>query len=395
MSPVSVTGVAAVGYGATPYYKRGTSPHAERKLLLMAIDEAAQMAGISVADIDGFVSYGADLQDGPRLTGPLGTKELRWSSLVWGGGGGGSAGAIAQAESAILSGHAETVVVYRATAESSSGRLSSAVSQGVFGLQYRAHGIDAPAQALALRTQRMLEHHGLGRGPLEAVARASYFHAQRTPGAVGAGTDLTAERYASSRWIVEPLRLFDSSRENDAAAAIIFTSAERARKLTDRPVYVLGAAYGAQGPRWGELDENHEPYTASSQASAGRRLWQRTGLSPDDVDVVQLYVNFTGPAVSALIDLGFCTYETADELLTFENLVAPSGRLPVNTSGGDLAEGFLHGMGNAVEAVRQLRGESSNPVPDARVCLISGGPISELSSVALFGTEPLDTSGST
>lgn len=107
------TGVAVVGYGATEYYKRGKSPHAERKLLLMAIDEAARMAGIDAADIDGFVSYGADLQDGPRVTGPWGTKELRWSSLVWGGGAGGSSAAIAHAEAAIRSGHAETMVVYR------------------------------------------------------------------------------------------------------------------------------------------------------------------------------------------------------------------------------------------------------------------------------------------
>jgi len=385
----AVGGVAAVGYGSTPYYKRGQSPHAERKLLLMAIDEAARMAGIDAADIDGFVSYGADLEDGPRLTGPLGTKELRWSSLVWGGGGGGSAGAIAQAEAAILSGQAETVVVYRATAESTSGRLSSAVIQGVFGAQYRAHGIDSPVQALALRTQRILEGQGVPRSALRAVARASYHHARNNPGAVGRDVELTDELYDESRLVVDPVRLFDSSRENDAAAAIIFTSAERARDLTDRPVYLLASAYGADGPRWGEMDENHEPYTASSQSSAGRRVWARTGLGPADIDVMQLYVNFTGPPVSAMIDLGFCTVETAGEFLTFENLIAPNGVLPINTSGGDMAEGFLHGMGNAVEAVRQLRGESSNPVPGARTCLVSGGPISELSSVALFATEPL------
>jgi acetyl-CoA acetyltransferase len=381
---MKVGGVAAVGFGATPYFKRGQSPHAERKLLLMAIDDAAKMAGIDVADIDGFVSYGADKQDGPRLTGPLGTKELRWSSLVWGGGGGGSAGAIAQAEAAILSGAADVVVAYRATAESSSGRLSAAVVQGVFGAAYRVHGIDSPAQCLAMRAQRLLEGDGVDPATMRAIARASYYHGNRNPGAAGAAADLTEERYDESRWIAEPLRLFDSSRENDAAAAIIFTSAERAAELTDKPVYLLGAACGALGPRWGELDENHEPYPDSTQGSSARRVFDRTGLGPEDVDVVQLYVNFTGPAVSAMIDLGFCTAESAGELLTFENLIAPDGKLPINTAGGDMADGFLHGMGNAVEAVRQLRGESPNPVPGAEVCLVSGGPISELSSVALF-----------
>lgn len=381
------TGVACVGIGQTPYYKRGTAPDAERKLVLKAIDEAAADAGIDPADIDGFASYGADVQEGVRLTGPLGTKELRWSSLVWGGGGGGSAGAIAMAESAILSGHADTVVVYRASAESSSGRLAQAVSAGVFNPHYVANGVDAPAQALGLRTQRLLEADGVAPSALRAIARACYHHAGANPGAVGRDVELTDEKYLDSRWIAEPLRLFDSSRENDAAAAMILTSAERARDLTDRPVHLLASAVGADGPRWGELDENHEPYTASGQAGVGRRIWERAGVGPADVDVVQLYVNFTGPAVSALIDLGFCNAENAGEVLTFENLIAPHGKLPINTGGGDIAEGFLHGMGNALEAVRQLRGDSGNPVPGAQFCLVSGGPISELSSAALFSVE--------
>jgi acetyl-CoA acetyltransferase len=376
--------VAVAGIGDTGYYRRGHSPHAERKLVLQAIDEAARDAGLDASDIDGFVSYGADVQEGTRLTGPLGTRELRWSSLVWGGGGGGSAGAIAMAESAILSGHASTVAVYRATAESSSGRLLRAVSAGVFGPHYLAHGIDSPAQVLGLRTRRLLEADGVPVSALRAIAQACYHHAGRNPGAAGRDVSLTDETYDSARWVVEPLRLFDSSRENDAAAAMILTSADRARDLCEHPVYLLGAELGAPGPRWGELDENHQPYTASAQSALAERLWARTGLRPNDVDAVQLYVNFTGPAVAALIDLGFCTAATAGKVLTFENLIAPDGRLPINTGGGDIAEGFLHGMGNAIEAVRQLRGESANPVPGAEVCLVSGGPISELSSAALL-----------
>ena len=379
-------GVAAVGIGQTPYYKRGTSPDLERKLLLRAIDEAAADAGVAASDIDGFASYGADVQEGVRLTGPLGTRELRWTSLVWGGGGGGSAGAIAMAESAILSGHADTVVVYRATAESSSGRLLRAVSAGAFSPHYLANGIDSPAQVLALRSQRLLEHDGVPVSALKAIAQACYYHANNNPMAVGHDVALDDDKYSSSRWITEPLRLYDSSRENDAAAAIIFTSAERARDLTDKPVYLLAAELGADGPRSGELDENQEPYNSSSQVAVGRRIWARSGATPADIDVLQLYVNFTAPAIASLIDLGFCTAQTAAELLTFENLIAPDGRLPINTSGGDMADGFLHGMGNAVEGVRQLLGRSTNPVPDAKLCLVSGGPMSELSSAALFST---------
>jgi acetyl-CoA acetyltransferase len=95
----------------------------------------------------------------------------------------------------------------------------------------------------------------------------------------------------------------------------------------------------------------------------------------------------TGMGVAALIDHGFCTPETAAEVLTLKNLTAPDGRLPVNTSGGNLAEGFIHGMSLVSEAVRQIRGTSSNQVPGAGLSLMTGGPGDPLVSSALFATE--------
>ena len=106
------------------------------------------------------------------------------------------------------------------------------------------------------------------------------------------------------------------------------------------------------------LDENHARSPSGFRAVA-RRLWAESGYGPEDVDVAQVYQNMTGMGVAAIIDHGFCTAEEAGELLTFENLIAPDGRLPVNTSGGDIAEGFVHGMGLVTEAVRQIRGTSA------------------------------------
>jgi acetyl-CoA acetyltransferase len=115
-------------------------------------------------------------------------------------------------------------------------------------------------------------------------------------------------------------------------------------------------------------------------------MWAESRYGPQDVDVLQVYQNMTGMGVGALIDHGFCTFENAGEVLTFENLIAPSGGLPMNTSGGDLAEGFIHGMGLVAEAVRQLRGESTNQVPGAKLSLMTGGPGDTMSSTALLGT---------
>lgn len=377
--------VAVVGVGETPYYKRGTSPDAERKLCLKAIVAACEDAGIDPRDVDGFSSFGADENEGPRLTAGLGTRELRWSTMIWGGGGGGTAGAIATAASAIIAGQAETVVVYRASAESSSGRLLNAVSEGYFGLNYLVHGSNSPAQALALYSQRQIEHDGVAPSAIRALTLASYHHAQNNPRASAFGRPLDEATYDNARMVAEPYRLYDCSRENDAAAAIVLTSAERAADLTEKPAYLLGAAFGS-GPRWGELDGNHDPISSGGFREVAARMWAQSGYGPADVDVAQVYLNFTAPGVAALIDHGFCTAEETAEKLTLENLTAPRGWLPVNTAGGDIAEGFVHGMGNTIEAVRQLRGESPNQVPGAKLSLLTGGPMAELVSSALFGT---------
>src|SRR5207302_4813997 len=171
----------------------------------------------------------------------------------------------------------------------------------------------------------------------------------------------------------EPSRLYECSRENDGGVAVIMTSAERAADLADRPAYVLSAPTGAAAG-WGPLDENHRPYASSGFEAVARRLWRESGYGPGDVDVAQIYENATGMGVGAILDHGFCTTEAAGEFITFENLIAPDGRLPVNTSGGNLAEGFVHGMSLVTEAVRQIRGTSVNQVPGARLSLMTGGP---------------------
>lgn len=378
--------VAVVGIGQTPYYKRGTAPHAERKLCLQAIVAAAGDAGIDPRDIDGFSSYGADVNEGTRINYGLGTRELRWSTLIWGGGGGGAAGALAAGASAIISGQADIVAVYRASAESSSGRLLDAVSAGYFGLNYTTYGMEAPANALAIPVNRMIEAKGVPRAAVRAFVLASYYHGSRNPHAAAYGKPLSAEAYEESRFIVEPFRLYDCSRENDGAACVILASAERARDLRQKPAYILGCTFGC-GPNWGELDSAHLPLSDGGFRQVAPRMWRQAGYSAADVDVSQIYTNMSGCAVSAMIDLGFCTPDTAEEVLTFKNLIAPSGKIPINTGGGDLAEGFVHGMGNTLEAVRQIRGTSPNQVPDAKLSLLTGGPMAELVSIALFGSE--------
>ena len=376
---------AVVGVGATDYYKRGTSPLSSAQLVLQAILAACDDAGADPRSIDGFVSYAGDSSEGLAIGAALGVHEVRWSTQVWGGGGGAVAAAVNAAAAAVFSGQAECVAVYRGLSEASDGR--GAFNKGHMGHLYAAHGVVAPAQVCALRTQRMLEVDGVPASALEAVALAGYHHAQRNPKAVAYGQPLDHDRYQGSRLISEPLRLYDCSRENDGATAVLVVSAERAGDFRAQPAYILSGVQGAAAG-WTESAENEERYTSAGfHPALVQRLWSGAGISAEEVDVAQVYENFTGPAVASMIDLGLCPPgPAAGEFMTVENLTVERGRLPINTAGGNIAEGFVHGIGLVAEAVRQIRGGSPNAVDGAHISLLIGGPMAPLVSSTVFGS---------
>lgn len=377
---------AVVGVGVRQY-KRGAAPMSEQGVLTRAIVDACEDAGLAPEEVDGFVSYGDDKNEPVRLMPDLGTRELTWSAQVLGGGGGGLAGAFGLAAAAIISGQAQVVAVFRALVQDNSGRLSSAVMAHHLNDHITSVGLVAPAVECAMRAQRMLEFHGVPRQCMEDLVRASYYHGSRNPKAVAHGRELDLDEYRNARVIAEPFHLYDCSRESDGAGVLLLTSAERARDLKQKPIYLKGVAQGA-GRGWGDLLQNDKDYASAGFESVARRLWAQTGLTPADIDVVQLYENFSAQGIASLIDHGFCSYENVADVLRYENLIAPTGKLPINTGGGNLAQGFIHGIGIAVEAVEQLRGTSSNPVPNARHCLVAGGPGAPTVSSAIFSVDP-------
>ncbi len=389
-SALSIRGkVAVVGVGETPYYKRGGSPDPEFVLVLKAILAACADAGIDPTDIDGYSSYSNDRNLPSRLHSALGAKELRFSNMQWGSGGGGAAASVGNAAAAVAAGYADCVVAFRGLAQGQFGRFGAGRGGGTISGEHALsvpYGLMSPAQMYAMRVTRLFHEHGVSPDTLKAVALASYHHAQQNPRAVMRGRPLTDAAYDASRWIVEPFHLFDCCLENDGAAAVLVMSAERARDVTDRPVYLLAAQQS--GPyRSAATVHNVPDYATSSFKTSAPRLFGQAGVTPADVDVVQSYENFTGGVVMSLIEHGFCSYDDAGEVLRFENLVAPSGRLPLNTSGGNLAECYMHGLGLVLEAVRQVRGDSPNPVPDVKVSFVNAGPMVEVASSAIFGSE--------
>jgi acetyl-CoA acetyltransferase len=174
--------------------------------------------------------------------------------------------------------------------------------------------------------------------------------------------------------------------ENDGAAALVLVDAERAKDFPHKPVYLLGAATGS-GFRTGAQPHNAPDYASASYKTLAPHLYRMAGVGAQDVGSVQSYENFTGGVLMALAEHGFFAPGEADDFLQLENLLAPSGRLPLNTSGGNLAECYMHGFELVLEAVRQVRGTSTRQAARNDVALVIGGPMVTPASDLLLGSE--------
>lgn len=382
--------VAAVGIAETTYYKRAQAPEPEFKMGLRAIVAAAEDAGIDVREIDGFASYSNDRNTPERIATALGIPEYRFSNMFWGGGGGGGSGAVANAAAAIAAGYADTVVVYRALAQGQFGRFgqgaqtNTVAGDAAFTAPY---GVMSPAQSFAMRVNRFMHEHGVRQDALRAIALTSYQHAQHNPRAVMYGRPLDEEAYESSRWIVEPFHLFDCCMENDGAAAVILTSAERARDLRQPPAYLLAAAQGS-AYRQGAAAHNAPDYATSNFKTLAPRLYAMAGVGPEDIDVLQSYENFTGGVMMSIVEHGFCRPEEVNDFFTVENFSAATGKLPLNTSGGNLAECYMHGLELIIEAVRQVRGTSTCQIPQVETSMVTSGPMVQPVSNLILAKQP-------
>lgn len=378
------------GIGETTYYKHGQSPDSEFKLALQAIVAACKDAGISPHDIDGFASYGNDRSDAPRLAAALGVKALRFSNMFWGGGGGGVCGAVGNAAAAVATGMADCVVAFRSLAQGQyqrygrSGGAPIATGDDSFLFPY---GIMSPAQRFAMKVTRFMHDTGIRQEALRAISLACYHHAQNNPNAVMRGKPLTAEKYDASRWIIEPFfHLFDCCQENDGAAAVIVMPADRAKDLPHKPSYLLACGQGSDH-RSAAPVHNMPDYPSSHFRQLAPRMYDMAKLGPADMGIVQVYENFTGGVLMSLIEHGLVKAEDANDFLTLDNLIAPNGAMPLNTSGGNLAECYMHGLEMVIEAVRQIRGTAINQVKRNDAAIVVGGPMVTPVSSLILGSE--------
>ena len=396
-----------VGVGESQYTRWGKiGDVTEHALACQAIQRAVADAGLSMDDVDGLASFAEDRNEAIFLAAELGLPALRFGNMVWMPGGGGGCAAISNAAMAVETGQAEVVVVYRSLCQGQFFRFGSGgmkpdapvdpepprlrqanslllASMG-FAMPY---GLLIAAAAYALPTRRHMHLYGTTSEQLGAIAVTFREHASRNPRAVMGGRPMTLEDHQASPMIADPHRLLDCCLESDGACAVVVTLEERARDLAKRPVEILASEQGApKGYAFGPFTNANiadELYATGGCEEMAGRLWGKAGLGPSDVDVAQLYDHFTGCVLMQIEDYGFCERGEGGPFVENGALSWQGGSLPTNTHGGSLSEAYIHGLNHVVEGVRSLRGESTSPVENAEVCLVTSAACVPSSAILL------------
>lgn len=384
---------AIAGIGWTEFSRN--CGRSEATMAAEACAAALAEAGLTPADVDGVVRCDMDNVTHNVLAETLGIPNLTY----WGASGpGGSAPSaqIAQAVGAIMSGQANVVLCYRSLNWSSGGfggggsggmgmLFHGAGGRGTYEEFFIPYGHVMPVQTYAMMARRHMIEFGTTEEQLGRIAITCRERANANPNAQMHDRPMDMDSYLESRMISSPLRLFDCCLVSDGACAVVVTSADRAADLATSPVLIravaMGTGPGVQGGMLAPTLMRPDPLVWSSKYVADT-LWPRAGLGPEDVDVAQIYDCFTPTVLFQLEDYGFCKQGEGGPFVD-DGEITMEGSLPINTGGGNLSEGYIHGMNHIVEGVRQLRGESTSQVPGAEVCLITSGPPLATSAMVL------------
>jgi acetyl-CoA acetyltransferase len=380
---------AIVGIGATDFSR--DSGRSDLTLASQAALAAIEDAGLSPRDIDGIVRCDMDTVGHTDLADSLGIPELTYWAEV-GPGGVAPCAMVAQAVGAILSGQATTVLVFRELNGRSGRRygLSKATQAnvgggGTYDEFFAPYGLLTPGQIFGVMARRHMIEFGTKPEELGHIALTCRARANANPRAQMHDRLLTMDDYLSARMISSPLRLYDFCLETDGACAVVVTSAARARDCPKPPALIRAVAQASipnpqPGVQFPVL--MRESLTELPARAVANTLYRRAGLGPDDIDVAQIYDCFSITVLMQLEDWGFCKKGEGGPFVAGGE-IDMGGRIPINTGGGHLSEGYIHGMNHIVEGVRQIRGESTSQVPGAETCLVTCTPLPPGSALIL------------
>jgi acetyl-CoA acetyltransferase len=364
------------------------------ELTLDACYAAIADAGLTPADIDGLSTYPGAMAVPRGFTGASAYEVIDAMRLEvgWYGSGvetSGQLGSVMNACMAVAAGMANHVLCFRSvwegSAQGSGGRASigarggggggggGTIYAGSFEQWSLPFGSAAAPVWVALFAQAHMERYGVTTEQLAQIALNGRRNAARNPKAIYRDP-MTLDDYLNSRMISSPLRLFDCDVPCDGATAVIVSRRELAADLAHPPVYIeaMGAALHDR-TNWDQLKD----LTRTVGAAAATQMWRRTSLTPADVDIAELYDGFSYITMLWLEALQLCGFGESGSFVEGGTRIALDGSLPLNTSGGQLSAGRLHGYGFLHEACVQLRGEGGERQvasrPEVAVVAAGGG----------------------
>jgi acetyl-CoA acetyltransferase len=350
-----------------------------------AMREALDEAGLTLADIDGISTYPG------RAAGYLGFSPIGAEDLIdafrmkirWYAGGAeisSQLGAVVAAANAVRAGQARHVICFRTVYEAAAAARPEEYPPPKPGRVEGGNQFLSPFNAysavnwVAQYAMRHVKLFGLTREQLAQIALTDRKHALLNPRAL-VREPLSLEQYLDARMISDPLCLHDCDRYSDASTVLI-VSADAARgDVKCTPVRIAASAYATERHSW-DQSEWMAAYTT------GAELWKHTDYRPKDVDTVQLYDGFSFLALTWLEGLGFCGRGEGGAFIEGGHRIALDGELPLNTFGGQIGAGRLHGFGFAHESVVQLRGQGGarqiKGNPKVAVAASGGGPLASV-----------------
>jgi acetyl-CoA acetyltransferase len=244
-------------------------------------------------------------------------------------------------------------------------------------------GYVVPAQEMGMAARAHMERYGTTNEDFGRLAIMCRNHALDNERAMMRNRPMTMDDYLASPWISEPFRVFDCCLETDGAVALVIVNAERAKDAPHRPVYLQGAAWGGGVSIYSSVAD-----LADSPAKPiAKRLWANAGIGPADLDFAELYDCFTFTLLAQIEGYELAEPGGVPDMLKDGAFDRAGGSMPVNTAGGLLSEGYLHGFNHVYEAVEQIRGEAAHrQVANHDTALVAGqlGYISAYSSALVL-----------
>ncbi len=375
---------AIAGVGESQFGRRlGRSGMA---LQLEAITRALADAGLDKSQLDGLIVRPSHTEPqfnySAVLAGRLGIQPTYYTDVALSGAS--STSMIMDAVAALNAGLCTTIVCVNGDAQSPPKRARRGGPSNWVDDFEKPFGLLGAPESYGLSARRHMHEFGTTSAQFGAVAVACRRHASLNPNAVFRDP-ITIADHQASRMIVDPFRLLDCCPVVDAAGAVILTTAERARDLAQKPVYLLGMGQG--------FTHSDLPYapsmTTGSMRSSAERAYAMAGLAAKDIDVAELYDCFTSVVIMTLEDYGFCK-KGEGGVFVEGGRIEIGGEIPVNTGGGLLSQAHAGGILHVTEGAIQMRGAGgARQVEDAETAIISGQcSVNGVNVCLILGSQP-------